>query len=37
MPEDLNLQISQFLDNELDHVDALYLLKKMQKSIDFQL
>jgi sigma-E factor negative regulatory protein RseA len=30
MSEDLNQKISQFLDNELDHVDALNLLKKMQ-------
>ena len=36
MPEDLNLQISQFLDNELDHVDALYLLKKMQSKPELQ-
>jgi sigma-E factor negative regulatory protein RseA len=30
MPENLNQKISQFIDNELDEVDALYLLKKMQ-------
>ena len=30
MPEDLNQKISQLLDNELDHVSALNLLKKMQ-------
>ncbi|MEY3288066.1 MAG: hypothetical protein RLZZ419_308 [Pseudomonadota bacterium] len=36
MPEDLNLQISQFLDNELDQVDALYLLKKMQSKPELQ-
>ncbi|UOA08001.1 MULTISPECIES: sigma-E factor negative regulatory protein [Methylobacter] len=30
MPEDLNLKISQFLDNELDQVDALSCLKRMQ-------
>ena len=30
MHVDLNQKISQFLDNELDHDDALYLLKKMQ-------
>jgi sigma-E factor negative regulatory protein RseA len=30
MPEDLNQKISQFLDNELDHAQALKLLKKMQ-------
>jgi sigma-E factor negative regulatory protein RseA len=30
MSEDLNQKISQLLDNELDHVNALNLLKKMQ-------
>jgi len=30
MPEDLNQKISQFLDNELDHEEALTLLQKMQ-------
>ncbi len=30
MPEDLNQKISQFLDNELDPVHALNLLKEMQ-------
>ena len=30
MPEDLNQKISQFLDNELDHVQALNLLNKIQ-------
>ena len=33
MPEDLNQKISQFLDNELDHGEALNLLKKMQSQI----
>jgi len=36
MPEDLNQKISQFLDNELDHVDALNLLKKMQLQSELQ-
>ncbi len=30
MSEDLNQKISQLLDNELDHVNAFNLLKKMQ-------
>jgi len=30
MSEDLNQKISQFLDNELDNIQALKLLKKMQ-------
>jgi sigma-E factor negative regulatory protein RseA len=36
MPEDLNQKISQFLDNELDHVHALNLLKKMQLQTKLQ-
>ncbi len=36
MPEDLNQKISQFLDNELDHVHALNLLKKMQSQPELQ-
>jgi sigma-E factor negative regulatory protein RseA len=36
MPEDLNQKISQFLDNELDHVQALDLLKKMQSQSEVQ-
>ena len=36
MPEDLNQKISQFLDNELDHVEALNLLKKMQLQSELQ-
>ncbi len=36
MPEDLNQKISQFLDNELDHADALSLLQKMQAQSDLQ-
>jgi sigma-E factor negative regulatory protein RseA len=36
MPEDLNQKISQFLDNELDHVDALKLLKNMQSKPELQ-
>jgi sigma-E factor negative regulatory protein RseA len=36
MPEDLNQKISQLLDNELDHVSALDLLKKMQFQPELQ-
>ena len=36
MPEDLNQKISQFLDNELDHVQALNLLKKVQLQPELQ-
>ena len=36
MPEDLNQKISQFLDNELDHVQALNLLNKMQLQSELQ-
>ena len=36
MPEDLNQKISQFLDDELDHHGALYLLKTMQSQPEFQ-
>jgi sigma-E factor negative regulatory protein RseA len=36
MPEDLNQKISQFLDNELDHVQALNLLKKLQLQSELQ-
>jgi sigma-E factor negative regulatory protein RseA len=36
MSEDLNQKISQFLDNELDHIDALNLLKKMQLQSELQ-
>jgi len=36
MPEDLNQKISQFLDNELDHVQALNLLKKVQLQSELQ-
>jgi sigma-E factor negative regulatory protein RseA len=36
MSEDLNQKISQFLDNELDHVQALNLLKKMQFQPELQ-
>lgn len=36
MPEDLNQKISQFLDNELDHVHALNLLNKMQPQPELQ-
>jgi sigma-E factor negative regulatory protein RseA len=36
MSEDLNQKISQFLDNELDHVQALNLLKKMRFQPELQ-
>ena len=36
MPEDLNQKISQFLDNELDHAEALKLLQKMQSQSELQ-
>ncbi|MEY3759905.1 MAG: hypothetical protein RIR39_1396 [Pseudomonadota bacterium] len=36
MSEDLNQKISQFLDNELDPVDALPLLKKMRSQPELQ-
>ena len=36
MPEDLNQKISQLLDNELDHVNALNLLKKMKFQPELQ-
>ena len=36
MSEDLNQKISQFLDNELDHVDALNLLKKTRLQSELQ-
>ena len=36
MPEDLNQKISQFLDNELDHIHALNLMKKMQLETELQ-
>jgi sigma-E factor negative regulatory protein RseA len=36
MSEDLNQKISQLLDNELDHVSALSLLKKMQLQSELQ-
>ena len=36
MAEDLNQKISQFLDNELDYVQALNLLKKMQLQSELQ-
>jgi sigma-E factor negative regulatory protein RseA len=36
MAEDLNQKISQFLDNELDHVQSLYLLKKLQLHPEIQ-
>ena len=36
MPEDFNQKISQFLDNELDHVQALNLLKKMRLQPELQ-
>lgn len=36
MPEDFNQKISQFLDNELDDVHALSLLKKMQMQPELQ-
>ena len=36
MPEDLNQKISQFLDNELNHADALTLLQKMQSQAELQ-
>ena len=36
MPEDLNLKISQFLDNELNHVEALNLLHKIQSQPELQ-
>ena len=36
MPEDLNQKISQFLDNELNHADALALLQKMQSQSELQ-
>lgn len=36
MPEDLNQKISQFLDNELDHDEALALLQKMQLQPELQ-
>ncbi|MEI6335535.1 MAG: sigma-E factor negative regulatory protein [Methylococcaceae bacterium] len=36
MSEDLNQKISQFLDNEIDPVDALSLLKKMRSQPELQ-
>ena len=36
MPEDLNQKISQFIDNELDHVNALSLLKKIKLQPELQ-
>jgi sigma-E factor negative regulatory protein RseA len=36
MPEDLNQKISQFLDSELDSVEALHLLKKMRSQSELQ-
>jgi sigma-E factor negative regulatory protein RseA len=36
MAEDLNPKISQFLDNELDHVNALSLLRKIQMQSELQ-
>jgi sigma-E factor negative regulatory protein RseA len=36
MPEDLNQKVSQFLDNELDHINALSLLKKIQLQSELQ-
>ena len=36
MPEDFNQKISQFLDNELDDVHALSLLKTMQMQPELQ-
>ncbi len=36
MPEDLNQKISQFLDNELDHVQALNFLNKIQMQPELQ-
>jgi sigma-E factor negative regulatory protein RseA len=36
MPEDLNQKISQFLDDEVDYNDALYLLRKMQSQPELQ-
>lgn len=36
MPEDLNQKISQLLDNELDHAQALTVLKKMQLQPELQ-
>lgn len=36
MPEDLNQKISQFLDNELDHINALSLLQKIQSQSELQ-
>ena len=36
MPEDLNQKISQFLDNELDNVETLALLQKMQLRSELQ-
>jgi sigma-E factor negative regulatory protein RseA len=36
MPEDLNQKISQFLDNELDYVNALDLSQKMQLQSELQ-
>jgi len=34
MPEDLNQKISQFMDDELNKVEALHLLKKMRANPD---
>ena len=36
MTENLNQKISQFLDNELDHVNALSLLRKLQLQPELQ-
>jgi sigma-E factor negative regulatory protein RseA len=36
MPEDLNQKISQFLDNELDHVQALNLFNKIKLQPELQ-
>ena len=36
MSEDLNQKISQFLDNELNHVEALNLLHKIQSQPELQ-
>jgi len=36
MSEDLNQKISQFLDNELNHIEALKLFKKIQSQPELQ-
>ena len=36
MSDDLNLKISQFMDNELEHTDALQLLTSLNRQPELQ-